>query len=565
MPPIGVPAPAGRATQRLQDELRGLPSHSNQRPVQKLSDLLAAVDGAQPVGGEPGVFVVDDGGTKRFLKQDQLLRLRGGLNTALQHARSRLLSQLKGTAKAHTKQKEFDREHRLAAWVSQAASGTSYLGAKLEGLLAKADQALSRIQTLIQQGNLEQAALRLEEAERLTQQAIQTWHHLQHGTVEGAQTAIESLQITKDVATVTVGLLAVIVTGGAAAAGTSTAASVSAAATANAIATATPLLATAGTVTTQAALGMRVDWTKVGQDALVDLALTKFGGRLSQALYARLLGHSNVRRLGKAAFARIVSSVLTHQASTTVRAAADAVYAKLRGKKISWRVFVEQLAHQLTDPKGLFISALFGAVVAKTQAAASPRVAVRQSAANKPCQRHQRLSSDGSRGARNRGPLAEQQIDEIKDYARTLKLEIGKDIVLGRTLRQGLGERDVARTGYSDLYDAVLVYPNVAPSPGYKRQPKDSVIRRMTIRATLAHEVVGHLHTSRAGKAHDSGGYKDEIQASVRAAYLAPGLSSAERFQLLRDAAERLQALNRANGTKMKLREARRFVSFEVL
>lgn len=64
-----------------------------------------------------------------------------------------------------------------------------------------------------------------------------------------------------------------------------------------------------------------------------------------------------------------------------------------------------------------------------------------------------------------------------------------------------------------------------------------SVLNRLTPRAVVAHEA-GHMLTDRAGKGFAGGSLLDEVQASLIGRNL-PGLNKVERYQLLRDAAER--------------------------
>ena len=59
----------------------------------------------------------------------------------------------------------------------------------------------------------------------------------------------------------------------------------------------------------------------------------------------------------------------------------------------------------------------------------------------------------------------------------------------------------------------------------------------MTPRAVVAHEA-GHMITTRVGISFEPGSLADEIGASLTGRQL-PGLTGVERYQLLRDAAER--------------------------
>jgi hypothetical protein len=112
----------------------------------------------------------------------------------------------------------------------------------------------------------------------------------------------------------------------------------------------------------------------------------------------------------------------------------------------------------------------------------------------------------GARAARNTEPLtAEQKAAVLKDAK---SLGINPDDLL---FRQG-----TAGTVYSDMMDKVVVGPNVLPKGG---EP-----------------VLGTRSAAEAGSA------LDEFQASIVGRRL-PGLTSTERFQLMRDAVERARSL----------------------
>ncbi len=104
----------------------------------------------------------------------------------------------------------------------------------------------------------------------------------------------------------------------------------------------------------------------------------------------------------------------------------------------------------------------------------------------------------------------------------------------------GLGPDDIQfyRLGsaYSDMLDKVLIGPNVLPAQ-LDARIGGSVLERLTPRAVIAHEA-GHPVTTRAGKDLAAGSLLDEVQASLVGRQL-KGLNKVERYQLLRDAAER--------------------------
>src|SRR5262249_47175578 len=125
-----------------------------------------------------------------------------------------------------------------------------------------------------------------------------------------------------------------------------------------------PILATLGSASVQVALGDKVDWVKVAIDVAVGLILGKFGGKLSNGIYNRVMEDVAVRTIGRAAFGRILATVITTEASRVFTTAVNADYTSLRGKDVTWESFVDQLVDRLTDPRGLAVAVLMGAVTA---------------------------------------------------------------------------------------------------------------------------------------------------------------------------------------------------------
>ncbi|WLQ15717.1 LysM peptidoglycan-binding domain-containing protein [Hahella aquimaris] len=123
--------------------------------------------------------------------------------------------------------------------------------------------------------------------------------------------------------------------------------------------------------------------------------------------------------------------------------------------------------------------------------------------------------------------------------------DIQKQEILAVAQRLGVPEEKIAfwngPTAYSPNFENVWVGPNVYPgNSGVIRQSGMGVLDRMSMEATMAHEIVGHRNSFLAGKDFADGSLLDEVQASYRAAALTPELSSTERYQLLRDVVRRL-------------------------
>ncbi|PYE47257.1 WXG100 family type VII secretion target [Paenibacillus barcinonensis] len=142
-----------------------------------------------------------------------------------------------------------------------------------------------------------------------------------------------------------------------------------------------------------------------------------------------------------------------------------------------------------------------------------------------------------SEGLRNETELTKAQKIELVAYAK--KLDFPEDNIVFR---------DNWNTGM--MYDRLYINTDVLPgdSPGIGTTSANS---RVTGKATIAHEIVGHYEAYLNGRAFklydvDSATYSrnfalDEAQASIRAARFAPDLTSTERLTLLRDAITRLK------------------------
>ncbi|WP_422659855.1 WXG100 family type VII secretion target [Paenibacillus sp. EC2-1] len=148
------------------------------------------------------------------------------------------------------------------------------------------------------------------------------------------------------------------------------------------------------------------------------------------------------------------------------------------------------------------------------------------------------ISSDG---IRNELPLTEFQQKELMEYTRTLSFP-EQNIILSRS-----GFYDEWNTGM--MYDRFIINTDVLPAE-HTGIGTLSANSRVTGRATVAHEIVGHYEAYQAGRAFELYGLEgdtfkinfalDEAQASIRAARFAPELTSTERMTLLRDAITRL-------------------------
>ncbi|MBR0380835.1 MAG: minor capsid protein [Eubacterium sp.] len=127
-------------------------------------------------------------------------------------------------------------------------------------------------------------------------------------------------------------------------------------------------------------------------------------------------------------------------------------------------------------------------------------------------------------GIRNQDSLTEKQINNCIDYA----VELGMP-------RERIAYRDTYWTGYNPDYDILLIGTDAYPNP--KSQTANG---RLSYKAAIAHEVIGHRETSMRGTSRDKDDPMDEAQASIRAARFSPGLLKKDRELLIQDARDRL-------------------------
>ncbi len=128
-------------------------------------------------------------------------------------------------------------------------------------------------------------------------------------------------------------------------------------------------------------------------------------------------------------------------------------------------------------------------------------------------------------GRRNEKPLTEEQFNQAKEYAVSLGMP-----------PERIRYSDNSLTGYlGGRVDSLIIGTDVVPLGQRSKNPNNNV----SIKGTIAHEMVGHREASLKGFTK-SVFAEEEAQASIRAARFAPGLSRGERIDLVKDAIKRL-------------------------
>ncbi len=139
-------------------------------------------------------------------------------------------------------------------------------------------------------------------------------------------------------------------------------------------------------------------------------------------------------------------------------------------------------------------------------------------------------------GLRNEIPLTQAQKAKVTSYANSLGVTDNM-IIFSENMN----------TGYANLFGKETLYVGTDVYPATKSGLAANSY--VTMKGTIAHEIVGHRAASLAGKTQASG-ILEEAQASIRAARFAPELSTSERITLLRDGLTRFR-------NKMPLKEVK--------
>lgn len=142
-----------------------------------------------------------------------------------------------------------------------------------------------------------------------------------------------------------------------------------------------------------------------------------------------------------------------------------------------------------------------------------------------------------SSGLRNEESLTEKEIEECIHYAK----KIG--------FKDDIHYTDYSPTGFAgsvegERYCRLCIGTDVKPyNLGHTNNPNQLV----SMKGAIAHEVVGHYEAWAGGFVCELD-YLEEAQASIRAARFADGLTTLERYVLIRDGIQRL----RNNNVKLK-------------
>lgn len=140
-------------------------------------------------------------------------------------------------------------------------------------------------------------------------------------------------------------------------------------------------------------------------------------------------------------------------------------------------------------------------------------------------------------------PLTPSEIRFVTEYLLSLNTDMNKVVF-----------SDYQRTAYLEKFDAYIIGTDVKPIEHFKQGVKNAN-QRISIKGTLAHEVIGHREAHIKGWTQNDD-VLEEVQASIRAARFGQDLSNCERLTLLMDARARL-------GNERQLKDVRGFLHID--
>jgi hypothetical protein len=339
-----------------------LPSVKGATDRERLVNAVALVQGIRQIGS--GLYtIVLDGETKNLTQKDvdeAFRKIRAGLGDAIRRARNKADSAEGG----YDAQSEVDKQHWVVSRVVKFIGNVKDPGPYLRTEVARAHNLLGTAQEALKTDDFTRAATLMADGETSATRASLLFQAYWQDIISTGEMTVTVLEYTRDASFLTLAVLATIATAGLApAAGLEIG---GAASTASAIATAAPVVTEVGESLVKVAYGDKVDWGKVALDAALAIFLHRFGGKIAEGVLGRFVSAnaSAVAGVGQRTVAGIITGLISGAAFKTFAASVGAAYDKLRGKKVTWDQFGDELIRQLSDPKGLFFDAILGAISA---------------------------------------------------------------------------------------------------------------------------------------------------------------------------------------------------------
>lgn len=367
-----------------------LPTISPNASVAEMAVSMRMVDAIVPSQVASGMFATVYQGRTINLNSDQVAEVRktakDSLTSALSKSKARANDAIARYKAQEATNAEFPATSRAVkawAWVSSLGS-YSNPRESVYGEATTASMAAVAAELALNAGHFAEAIEMVAKCDAASERTSKLVYAYIDQLLEGGDNLVTGLEFTRNAAALTVGVLAVVVTGGAAlgleasVVGTGVG-GLTVAQTATAISVGAPIVASLSEAGVKTALGDKVDWPKVGVDIAVQVILAKFGGKLGAGIASKIAGPAT-QSLARQAISSLSSGTATHVMSQAFTHAVDSVYWTFRGREVTWEDYVDGLAKSLADPTGWFMVALGSGV----QTAAQVKVANALNASKQP-------------------------------------------------------------------------------------------------------------------------------------------------------------------------------------
>ncbi|MGD0432536.1 MAG: hypothetical protein ABSA58_15750, partial [Acetobacteraceae bacterium] len=385
--PEGVPPSASSASAAAPSQTNGGAAgmaQTSARPIPVPSvdtkDKAALVASMQMVDSikttDGGGFTIEATGGIQPITEQQANDLRAKAAAALKDALQRVSNRADMAMGRYSAQQKINLDSPISAFgadlmakAKAALSGGHYEdpGPRLYPLSAKVTNCISQARSAVGGGKFSDAAGALADAEEAAAQIAGMVQAYCDGIIGGAESNVAVLEVTKTVCFAIDGVIAIVITGGGAAAlaeGVGASGVGGSAATAGAIANFAPVVASGGTYALQVAEGDPVDWKKATADMVIQLVLAKFGGKMTEGLTS-LVGRLGGSSLSSEVVRKIIVAEIMQAGSSCLQTVVSFAISKQEGKKVTWGQLMSAIEAAVLDPKGIVAAAALGAVSAK--------------------------------------------------------------------------------------------------------------------------------------------------------------------------------------------------------
>ena len=340
--------------------------------AQDLEGAMAVIDAIHPSENASGLYTLEFQGEEKTLTQEQVDLLKRRARSVLIDHIGRVEAKNAGTRAGYASQKATDRDHWLVAPIVKFLGNVQDPGPYLDSAISDADSFDKQARAALDAGHFAQAAEMMARGETRALSAQRMWQAYFQGIISAGEMTITVLEVTRDAAFITLGILATVATGGAAAGAGATAfgvdLGVGVGTAANVIAVGAPIVASLSEAAAKVAMGDPVDWGELTLNIAVSILLARFGGKATEGIAEAVLARvakGVEQRVAKLIIKRAVQAAILHAGSTALTTTVNAVYQRLSGKKITWGDFMNQLVKALTDPKGIAVTVVTTAIATK--------------------------------------------------------------------------------------------------------------------------------------------------------------------------------------------------------